>query len=479
MGDLYNNKRFSEGERVEKTDDSTRNEFERDFDRILFSAPVRRLADKTQVFPLEKNDSVRTRLTHSHEVANLCRSLATQILRERKCAFGNAPNTEFAPTIAASVGLAHDLGNPPFGHQGETSISRWFVERFDGEGWGVPLTEQMRTDFEHWEGNAQAFRLLTRLQVSKGSHGLDLTFATLAALMKYTVGSEKRGKEEHPAFKKFGYFDADRKNAERVLSEVGLAPGQRHPIAYLMEACDDIAYSVIDIEDAVKKQLISINDIIAALRRINNGHYEDLATAIEIRVSELQSEKRSVSEVNDIGAQYYRTFVIQTMVVATSKTFLAHSDAIISGNFKQSLIKASEASDLCKALKSLASDHAYNAPAVKEIELRGDNLLRSLLSYFWRSIEECSPLPSELDGNDRAALAPRTSTPFGEFVFSHISQNYVRCYESDTAGMGDAAGVRYRQMLLLTDMVSGMTENFAIDLEAKFRQLDDGRYDYH
>ena len=476
MTGLYSDARFSDGERADKTDGSTRNEFERDFDRILFAAPVRRLADKTQVFPLEKNDSVRTRLTHSHEVSNLCRSMATQIMRERENAFGEFDNTQFAPTVAASVGLAHDLGNPPFGHQGETSISRWFVERFENNLWGVDLAEQMQADFKHWEGNAQAFRLLTRLQVSKGSHGLDLTFATLAALMKYTIGSDLRKTKPHPAFKKFGYFDADREKAERVLAAVGLLPGQRHPIAYLMEACDDIAYSIIDIEDAVKKQLISINDIVAALRRIKGGRYQKLATTIEERVSELQKEKRSVSEVNDIGAQYYRTFAIQEMMVAASNTFLDNSDSLNKGTFEKTLIDASEASDLCEALKTLAFEHAYTAPAVKEIELRGDNLIRSLLGYFWRSIEECSPLPSALQNEDRKVLAPRPPTPFGEFVFSHISQNYVRCYEADTQGMSDASGVRYRQMLLLTDMVSGMTENFAIDLEAKFRQLDDERH---
>lgn len=476
MADLFNNMRFSEGERPDKTDDSARNEFERDFDRILFAAPVRRLADKTQVFPLEKNDSVRTRLTHSHEVSNLCRSMATQVLRSNKDAFGNSPNAPFAPTIAASVGLAHDLGNPPFGHQGEASIGRWFFERFKKKNfWRVPLSDRMRSDFEHWEGNAQAFRLLTRLQVSKGTHGLDLTFGTLAGLMKYTIGSENRKGANHPAYKKFGYFFADQEKAEQVLSEVGLTPGQRHPIAYLMEACDDIAYSVIDIEDAIKKQLISINDVIVAVRFIHGNSYNELADNLEGRINDLRSEKRSATEINDIGAQYYRTFAIHEMVVSVTKTFIEHSKEIGKGTFDRTLIDASDSADLCKALKSLAFEHAYTAPAVKEIELRGDNLIRSLLGYFWRAIEECAPLSSKLADSDRSALAPRPSTPFGEFVFSHISQNYVRYYESDTDQLDDAAQVRYRQMLLLTDMVSGMTENFAMDLEAKFRQLDDGQ----
>lgn len=464
-------------QRLSHKDDQTPNEgprtpFERDFDRILFSAPVRRLADKTQVFPLEKNDSVRTRLTHSHEVSNLCRSLATQVCRVDAEYFG--ANGADAIVIAAAVGLAHDLGNPPFGHQGEEAIRRWFTER---EAHLLPkeikLTPAQRADFFKWEGNAQAFRLLSRLQLTKGAYGLDLTVATLASLMKYTVQSDKVRKPAHPSFKKFGFFQDDKQNAERVLNSVGLSPGGRHPIAYLMEVCDDIAYSVIDIEDAIKKGLVSINDVLACIKR-DAPNENWLIGRLDEKIDELRGQDRTPVEINDIGAQYYRTFAIDRMMSASSDAMIANKAQVRAGAFESDLMKSSDAGTLCQALKDFANEHAYQASAVKEVELRGDKLINDLSDYFWRAILECS-LGKNAPKTIVDALKPPRPTPFGEFVFSHISSNYVRCFRERLDARSMPADVRYRQLLLLTDMVSGMTENFALDLRAKFERLDDGK----
>jgi len=464
---LFNEKRLSQGGLVRPTED-LRTPFEHDFDRILFAAPVRRLADKTQVFPLERNDSVRNRLTHSHEVANLCRSVVTQLVRKDEYVFGTRKQGEDAATIGAAVGLAHDLGNPPFGHQGEKAIQRWFAENLEVFCHEVKdvkneLKAVQKTDFLSWEGNAQAFRLLTRLQLSKGKYGLDLTYATLSALMKYTVSSNETD-DLHPAHKKFGYFQADKENALSILNAVGLSAGKRHPIAYIMEACDDIAYSVIDIEDAIKKGIVSINDVIAAIKQINN--FAPLAEEIEGKINKLENSGRSPSEINDIGAQYYRTFCIRDMILSTIEAFFNNKNKIISGDLDEPLIKKAGCNGLCKGLKAFAFKHAYSAPSVKEIELRGDNLLHRLMNYFWRAIRE----------RGHKNILPIKTTPFGEFVFSHLSDNYVRCFNDSVANLNsvdDFAEIRYNQLLLLTDMVSGMTENFAIDLDEKFSKLDD------
>lgn len=161
----------------------TRTEIERDYDRILFSTPVRRLADKTQVFPLDKNDSVRTRLTHSHEVSNLARSIGTSLVFNAKLGEGHATALRDIPALLAAIGLAHDLGNPPFGHQGEAAIQSWFKDRqkevLNDE--RRPLSKQQQQDFLKFEGNAQAFRLVTSLQLLNDNFGLDLTYATLSA----------------------------------------------------------------------------------------------------------------------------------------------------------------------------------------------------------------------------------------------------------------------------------------------------------
>src|SRR5690242_16036686 len=228
-----------------------RTEIERDYDRILFSTPVRRLADKTQVFPLEKNDSVRTRLTHSHEVSNLARSIGTVLAFKHDVARDVQDSKRNLPALSAAVGLVHDLGNPPFGHQGESAIQSWF-----NDNQAVILSPlesaQYREDFLKFEGNAQGFRLVTRLQLLNDDFGLDLTFATLAAMMKYPTPSHLTSPDS-AATKKHGFFAAEQPIVEQMLAATGLAYGRRHPIASVMEACDDIAYVVLDVEDAVKK----------------------------------------------------------------------------------------------------------------------------------------------------------------------------------------------------------------------------------
>lgn len=234
-----------------------RMEIERDYDRILFAAPTRRLADKTQVFPMEENDSVRTRLTHSHEVSNLARSIGVRIAFDHgEQVFGSERDTlevkRNIPSLLAAVGLAHDLGNPPFGHQGELAMQQWFKEGGCGECCEVDV------DFREFDGNAQTFRLLTRLQVLNDEFGLNLTFSTLAALLKYpsVYGSDNKG-----GFKKHGAFQSEGDIAEEIWKQTGLSEGIRHPLAYIMEACDDIAYSIIDAEDTVKKGYASFYDL--------------------------------------------------------------------------------------------------------------------------------------------------------------------------------------------------------------------------
>ena len=217
-----------------------REEVERDYDRILFAAPTRRLADKTQVFPQDPNDSVRTRLTHSHEVSNLARSIGVRLAYEhRQEVFGRDADElkveRTVPALLAAAGLAHDLGNPPFGHQGELSMKHWCSSHTSGM--------DNAKDFNDFDGNCQTFRLLSRLQILNDSYGLNLTCATLATLMKYPVFSK-----DCLRFKKFGLFETERDVAQDVWQETGLGEGVRHPLAYVMEACDDIAYSVIDAE---------------------------------------------------------------------------------------------------------------------------------------------------------------------------------------------------------------------------------------
>lgn len=246
----------------------TRSEFEKDYDRAVFSTPLRRLQDKTQVFPLEPNDFVRTRLTHSLEVSTLARGLArrvgTTLVEQQKIDGTIARHIE---SIAATCALIHDLGNPPFGHAGERAIQEWFggllkedqqrpveQQRF------AELTPQQRADFQRFDGNAQTLRLLSRLQVLADDYGLNLTLGTLSAAMKYTAAShEAGGATGRHELEKPGYFASETDVVELVRRRTGTGEA-RNPITFLTEAVDDLAYAMVDFEDGLKKGLATWDD---------------------------------------------------------------------------------------------------------------------------------------------------------------------------------------------------------------------------
>lgn len=436
-----------------------RTEIERDYDRILFSTPVRRLADKTQVFPLERNDSVRNRLTHSYEVSNLARSIGTAIAFSGKMKDLDTLNIQRdIPAMLAAIGIAHDIGNPPFGHQGEAAIRSWF-EQNPKVLECCAFNKAMKNDFLLFEGNAQTLRLLTRLQLLNDDYGLNVTYGTLAALMKYTVPSDQIDKST-VASKKYGYFQSEAKIVEEIWQETGLSQGHRHPLTYIMEACDDIAYSVLDAEDAVKKGLVSFSDLIAFLKHDGKGD------AIITQVCKLACKKHleyrketlSPGELNDISMQMFRVYAISAMVRETIQAFLEKKQALLLGTYSSGLLKNTAAEKLLKLLKKFDRMHAYRHRTVLEIELTGYNVIIGLMDYLWSGIHK------RKDANDPAS--DRTS-PFAAYIYSRISENYRRVFEKQSE-----LPMRYRELQLLTDMISGMTDSYAITLLDELKEHD-------
>jgi dGTPase len=455
----------------------SRSPFENDFDRLLFSTPVRRLADKTQVFPLERNDSVRTRLTHSHEVSNLSKSMGLRMIRKDPGLFGEKQEVRDAvPIILATVGLAHDLGNPPFGHQGEQAIARWFITHenlfivpgrpyrdidakkiaFD------PVPEAQRTDFTKFEGNAQALRLVSRLQNTSGPSGLNLTAATLAALMKYPVASHATD-ETHAASKKHGYFASEHEVVEWIRLQTGLKAGQRHPLTWIMEASDDIAYSVLDIEDAIKKGLVSAEDLLAYLRgKFRHTDLGGLTNQLSDDFRKADEDEFALSRVREIKATYLRTRLVERLVTGATNTYLGDRDAIFGYGRAKSLLECeSEESRLCAALKAFAKTHAYRSTTVLGVELKGANVICYLMDKMWLAIS---------DRKDFGKLDARREGPLSSFVYSLISDSYRWHFERrDCKGIG----VRYRELQLLSDMISGMTDGYALDTYEKLKSYAD------
>ncbi|MER9855120.1 MULTISPECIES: dGTP triphosphohydrolase [unclassified Mesorhizobium] len=431
-----------------------RTELERDHDRILFSTPVRRMQDKTQVFPLDPHDSVRTRLTHSHEVANMARSFGTALVyvypEELKL-----PQSVVAernvPALLEAIGLAHDLGNPPFGHQGEDAIQSWMKARapeiFEG------LDEAaLREDFLRFEGNAQAFRLLTRLQIVNDSFGLNMTYAFLAALMKYPSPSDKVNKKVL-ARKKFNYFQSEADIAEEVWVETGLGEGIRHPLTFIMEACDDIAYSIVDVEDAAKKGLVNFDRLAGFLEFEGAGDtcIESVLAKAKEQHHEFRTQSLSAAELDDITMQMFRVNAIGVMIVAATKAFAENLPAMMMGNFDKELMAASDANRLWSLLKSFAAKHIYLHRQVLEVELRGHQTIHGLMDIFWAAIT---------NRKDPLDIGSKRTTPLHQYVYSRISENYRRVAESPDNRMP----IRYRELQLMTDMMSGMTDSFAISM---------------
>ena len=418
-----------------------REEVERDYDRVLFAAPTRRLADKTQVFPQDRNDSVRTRLTHSHEVSNLGRSIGVKLAYDHRAAvFGHDADAlkveRTVPALLAAVGLAHDLGNPPFGHQGEKSMRQWCRQETKA------LQAHDAADFNDFDGNCQTFRLLTRLQVLNDNYGYNLTCATLAALMKYPVFS----KCLH-GFKKFGLFESERDVAEEVWKATGLHEGIRHPLAYIMEACDDIAYSVIDAEDTVKKRYASFNDLVDVLSGSEDYLTKEVCDAALRQNKAFKKENLAPSELDELSMQMFRVKAIAKMVQAVTNTFVSRIGEFLSADvgMRPGLVCQSDASDLCHRLKNFDRVHGFNNTNVLRLELQGHSYITKTMDWLWRGVN--------CEGR------------FEDYIRSRISENYKRVYKMSDKTTQD-------KLHLVCDAVAGMTDRYLVSMHDDLAELE-------
>lgn len=419
-----------------------RTDFQRDFDRIVFSTAFRRLHDKTQVFPLPENDLVHSRLTHSLEVSCVGRSLGTMVgqaiteecpeLVERGLdarAFGD---------IVAAACLAHDLGNPPFGHAGEDALSTWFREHPEHT---RALDAEERADLEGFEGNAQGFRILTRLQMPENP-GLQLTMATLAAFTKYPRTAGPRPAEGGVALKKHGVFQAEVEllaevfaslNIEEQKLEVPRAPPvrawQRHPLAFLMEAADDLCYAILDIEDGFRLGHVPYREVEARLHAV-----------VEKDESYRPRTPRTLTEQKEAVA-YLRAKAINFLASQVRDLFLAHERDLLRGTVRSALSKAIPSSGALEAITDYTRDTCYRARDVLEIELAGYEVLSALL-------DDLVP----------AVLAPRPS----------LKQERLRNLLPEPI---NEAASPYERILRVTDYLSGMTDRYAIATYRKLRGI--------
>jgi dGTPase len=424
-----------------------RSEYRRDSDRITFSTAFRRLQDKTQVFPLAENDYVRTRLTHSLEVASVGRSLGARVGTEicERHGIEGVHGSDFGEIVAAAA-LAHDLGNPPFGHSGEDAIRHWYATSSVAAEAHGDFSPAQHQDFHRFEGNAQGFRLITRLQMPDNPGGLQLTCATLGAFTKYPLESQVSDRTVHrgASAKKFGFYQSERGHFTEVAERCGLlrrtsdaAWWARHPLAFLVEAADDICYRVVDFEDGC---------------RLGHLRYVEVEEALLSLIPEAQRPKRLAQAESDARrVQILRSIAIGAAIEAAADAFLANEEALLRGEFDRPLIEATPQRAAWERIQNRSVETIYSTPRGVEIEAAGFEVLGGLLEIFVSALNDAA------HGLERA---------------SSRSRKLLQLLPAESLGPGRVPDPDpYLRLLKMTDFVSGMTDSYAVTLYRKVRGI--------
>lgn len=434
-----------------KNDFDPRTVFQRDFDRIIFSSSFRRLQNKTQVFPLPGSVFVHNRLTHSLEVASVGRSLGTMagdfIAEKYKDAL-TPQSTEFYKyslnNVIAAACLCHDIGNPAFGHSGEDAIASYFIDneeklrpQFKAEEW---------QDFINFEGNANAIRILTQQQNGKSGGSFNLTTSTLSAIAKYPCESSAKNKDILHR-KKFGFFQSEKKAFQEIAEHTLMIKEsdspltyKRHPFVWLVEAADDICYTIIDLEDAHRLSIIEHTRcrelLINLIGYFNGGNTDKLKAQVDDIID--KNEK--------IG--FLRAKAISNLIMAAIETYRKDFELILTGNYNKSIFDT--IADGCGAIKEIVDfsvQYIYNHRSVVEIENAGYNVMSELLSHF---------IPPILADKEKISNAQKKAIKLLPAQFQY------------------AEGSNYEKAMGVIDYVSGMTDNYATDLYRKIKGIEIG-----
>lgn len=426
---LISNKRLGQEYRhTDRHDD--RSEFKRDYDRLIFSAPFRRMQNKTQVFPLPGSIFVHNRLTHSLEVASVGMSLGNDVTRELTKRHPELAGTLFEEigTIVSAACLAHDMGNPPFGHSGEKAIQTFFSEG-PGQTLKSAVSSGFWDDITHFEGNAYAFRLLTHSFLGRRRGGFVMTYSTLASIVKYPYSSTNSTKKG-----KFGFFYTEADAYKRIADELGIPPSTRHPLVYLVEAADDICYEIMDIEDAHKLKLLTYDETEHFLL---NFFDETEQNRILQRLND-----EPVTDVNE-KVVYLRSCVINLLEHACVEVFVENEKAILDGTFEGSLIKHTP-KRICEAYEAcekLSKDRIYRSKPVLDVELSGYKIIETLMQTFIGA----SMHPERFHSQQLLALVS--------------SQYDIRSDKVET------------RIMAVIDYLCGMTDVFALDVYQKINGI--------
>ncbi len=440
---LLSTQRLGQKRTDERKDDRTA--FQRDYDRLIFSAAFRRLQNKTQVFPLPGSIFVHNRLTHSLEVSSVGRSLGGDVskkLVERHQELAGSLVTELSGIVSAAC-LAHDLGNPPFGHSGESAIRAFFR---DGEGsllrdlvcpeTGDGLSPEQWSDLLHFEGNANAFRLLTHHFNGRRQGGFVMTYPTLASIVKYPYSSSLTGERG-----KFGFFTSEAEDFETIARELGMKrlPSPegtvryaRHPLVYLVEAADDICYEIMDIEDAHKLRLLTTEETTELLI----GFFD------EERQGRIRDRLSQLEDINE-RIVYLRSIAINCLESECVRVFVEHEEELLDGSFGGSLIDgiSQRPHEAYRRCVETAMNKVYPSRMVVDVEIAGYKVITQLLSLMTEAVTH-------------------SKREYSKLLINRVSPQYDILSPS-----------LYGRLMAVLDYISGMTDVFALDLYRKINGL--------
>ena len=435
---LISNKRLGQEVRhPERHDD--RSEFKRDYDRLIFSAPFRRMQNKTQVFPLPGSIFVHNRLTHSLEVASVGMSLGNDVARDLKNIHPELAGTLFEEigTIVSAACLAHDMGNPPFGHSGEKAIQAFFREG-KGEELRQRLSPEFWNDLTHFEGNANAFRLLAHRFHGRREGGFVMTYSTLASIVKYPHSSLCAGKKG-----KFGFLCFEEPYFQRIADDLGMrrlsAEGEplryaRHPLVYLVEAADDICYEIMDIEDAHKLRILSFDETMQMLL----GFFDEAQKQKILH----RIDDEGITDNNE-KVVYLRACTIGLLEHECAKAFVEHEQEILAGDFQGCLIDYIKPSvrDAYRHCTEVSFHRIYNSKPVLDVELSGYKIMETLMETL---IE--------------AAVSPE------KFHSEQLRKRFSNQYDINSDDFET-------RVMAVIDFISGMTDVFALDIYQKIQGI--------
>ncbi len=416
-----------------------RSEFQRDYDRIIFSSPFRRLQNKTQVFPLPGSIFVHNRLTHSLEVASVGKSLGrifyNQMKKDDPELDVHCPLISEVGNIIAAACLAHDLGNPAFGHSGESAISHYFTDGA-GQGYQDKVSAQQWADLIHFEGNANALRNLMHPYAGKGYGSFALTYSTIASIAKYPCASLAGHNKTNIYTKKYGFFQSEQQGFERIASELGLSKVQevpliykRHPLVFLVEAADDICYNIVDLEDAHRLKIL--------------GYQEVEELLIPLCNDPKMAERLAEIEDADAKVGYLRARSINTLVWQCADLFYKEQQAILDGSFNASLMDLIDEPyrSVMKKIAGVSVKKIYNYSSVVQIEVAGYKVMGGLLEEF---------IPAYLEH----------SSGYHRKLVELIPKQFLT--RNDDA---------YSKIQTILDFVSGMTDLYAVELFRKIKGI--------